>query len=215
MKNLTPAPVTELIKKGVVRHYPKGQLVLYEGDVVSYLYYLKKGAIKAYDIDATGNEKIINVAGDGDFFPLLAIFDENGKIATFYSTLVDCELVLIPRQSFVELLQKDPEVSFYFLQWFTKRVKGLILRMSSLEKTDTAAKFHNVLYVLSQWHSRDRKDGWQRVNFPVNQQFLADMAGVTRESLNAVFKDAELNHIVRVPRSKVLEINPTVLQKCL
>ena len=207
MKYLPEVTVQKLTQHGTVREYPAGQLILYEGDPASQVFYVYEGTIKMYDIDANGNEKIVALAGKGDLFPILQTFVKSPDVTSFYSTLSDVKTVVIPREAFIKQVQEDPQLGLYCLEWFTRTVKYLTERVSSLEKTDTQAKLNAILKVLLEAHSRKRLSGWRRVSFPVNQQLLADLIGVTRESVNGAVKIAQRKKIIRTPKSKVLEIH--------
>lgn len=207
VKYLPDTTVQKLVEDGTIREYAAGQLILYQGDPASQVFYIYEGAVKMYDIDAQGNEKIVALAGKGDLFPFLQVFDKAPGVSYFYSTLSDVKAVVLPREVFVKHVQKDPQLGMYCLEWFTRTVKFLMERISSLEKTDTQAKLNAVLLLLAETHSRKRLSGWHRVRFPVNQQLLADLIGVTRESVNGAFKIAQDHKLIRSPRSKVLEIN--------
>lgn len=213
MKYLPESTVQKLVEEGTVREYPAGQLILYEGDPASQVFYVYEGTIKMYDIDANGNEKIVALAGKGDLFPILQVFVDSPDVTSFYSTLSEVKTIVIPRDVFMKHVQNDPQLGLYCMEWFTRTVKYLVERISSLEKTDTQAKLNAVLMLLCEVHSHKRLSGWRRVTFPVNQQLLADLIGVTRESVNGAVKIAQQKNIMRMPKSKVLEINKKNLQK--
>lgn len=213
MKYLPDTTVQKLVEEGTVREYLAGQLVLYEGDPASQVFYVYEGVVKMYDIDSNGNEKIVALAGKGDMFPILQVFVDSPDVTSFYSTLSDVKTVVIPRDVFMKHVKSDPQLGMYCLEWFTRTVKYLVERVSSLEKTDTQAKLNAVLMLLCEAHSQKRLSGWRRVSFPVNQQLLADLIGVTRESVNGAVKIAQNKGIMRMPKNKVLEIHKKNLQK--
>ena len=57
--------------------------------------------------------------------------------------------------------------------------------------------------------------GWYRVRFPLSQQTLADLTGLTRETVNIALKDIEPLEVMRTPRKLVVEIHPENLAKAL
>lgn len=189
--------------------------MLYEGDTPSNVFYLKKGAVKVYDIDSEGNEKVLAILKEGDILPIVAIFDKHNTVRCFYSTLNDCTLVAIDREVFIKELSVNARLGFYFIRWLGAYMDSFLTRMSSLERTDTGEKLNAALLMLAEQHSSKRLKGWYRVNFPVNQQLIADMIGVTRESVNGAVQGAEHNGIIRIPRTKILEIHLPTLRKCL
>lgn len=207
MDYFTGNPIEQLIQHAKLRHYPKGQIILYEGDVPSDFYILKEGIIKVYDIDDQGNEKILHLIKPPSMFPMVFFMGGNDQNRSFYTTVTDSEVYVLPQSIVNERLRQDSELAVYLMQHFATEVHEVLVRLSSLEKTTTRDKLCAALKFLAVHHAEERKTGWRRVTFPISHQILADMIGVTRESTTMVMKDFQEEKIVRNPRLTVLEIN--------
>lgn len=190
-----------------LRHYPKGQIILYEGDVPTDLYIIKNGVVKIYDIDDQGNEKILHIIKSPAMFPMVFFLGGNNQSRSFYTTVTDAEIYVVPISIVEEQMKADGELSLYMMHWFSREIHEVLVRLSSLEKTNTRDKVMAALKFLGVHHSDERKNGWRRVTFPISHQLLADMIGVTRESTTMVMKDMQNEHIIRNPRLTILEIN--------
>jgi len=203
----TDTPLAKLINHAKLRSYPKGQIILYEGDTPGDLYIIKEGIVKVYDIDDQGNEKILHVAKSPSMFPMVFFMGGNDESRSFYTTITDAEIYVIPKEDAEAEMSKDAELAIYMMHWFSREVHEILVRLSSLEKTTTRDKLIAALKFLGVHHAATRKSGWYRVEFPVSHQILADMIGVTRESTTMVMKDLQNEKIIRNPRLTVLEIN--------
>lgn len=212
MKEFTGTALDGLLQQAKVRHYPKGQIILYEGENPTDAFVVKNGAVKIYDIDEDGNEKILHVLKAPGIFPVIFMFGTTGQTSTFYTTVTDSDLYVLSRAEFEDQLTKDPALVLYCLRWFANEVQEMMQRMSSLEKTSTRAKLLATLAYLSRQHAEDPKSGWQKVTFPISHQLLADMIGVTRESTTMVMKDLQKEKIVRTPKLGTLEINTLMIE---
>ena len=195
-----------VVRSAKTRRYPKGQIVLYEGESPADMFILKKGAIKLYDIDDDGNEKILHILQPPALFPAVFFFDDTGQTNTFYTTVMESELYVISRQGFERQLEQDAALANYCMRWFAREVMEILRRMSSLEKTPIRGKLLAALSYLGRRHASEKRNGWWRVNFPVSHQMLADMIGVTRESTTMVMKELQNEHLVRNPRLSILDI---------
>jgi len=173
---------------------------------------IKSGAVKIYDIDEDGNEKILHIFKAPGIFPVIFLFGSARQTNTFYTTVSDSELYVLSRAEFEQQLKSDPELSNYCMRWFADEVYEILQRMSSLEKTSTRKKLIATLSYLCRQHADEQKNGWLRVRFPVSHQLLADMIGVTRESTTMVMKDLQKNKIIRSPKLGVLDINVLATQ---
>ena len=207
MDYFTDTPLSKLIAHGKLRNYPKGQIILYEGDTPSDLYIIKEGIVKVYDIDDQGNEKILHIAKAPSMFPMVFFMGGNDETRSFYTTVTDAEIYVIPKRIADEMVRADAELAVYVMHWFSMEVHEILVRLSSLEKTTTRDKLCAALKFLAVHHSEPRKTGWHRVTFPISHQILADMIGVTRESTTMVMKEYQNEKIIRNPRLTVLEIN--------
>lgn len=212
MKEITGTPLDPLLAQAKVRQYPKGQIILYEGENPTDAFVVKQGAVKIYDIDEDGNEKILHIIKPLGIFPVIFMFGTTGQTSTFYTTVADSELYVLSRATFEERLANDPELVLYCMRWFANEVQEIMRRMSSLEKTSTRSKLFATLAYLARQHCDPPKSGWKRVRFPISHQLLADMIGVTRESTTMVMKDLQKEKIVRTPKLGSLEINSLLIE---
>ena len=213
MKSLTGTPLDALLSEAKVRQYPKGQIILYEGENPMDAFVIKSGAVKIYDIDEDGNEKILHIFKAPGIFPVVFLFGSARQTNTFYTTVADSELYVLSRADFEARMRTDAELVNYCLRWFADEVYEIMQRMSSLEKTSTRSKLLATLGYLSRQHANADKSGWMRVRFPISHQLLADMIGVTRESTTMVMKQLQKEKIIRSPKLGVLDINRLLTQQ--
>jgi CRP/FNR family transcriptional regulator len=206
-----PLQLQPLIKQAQLRHYPRGQIILYEGENPADAFIVKSGAVKIYDIDEDGNEKIIHIIKSPGIFPVIFMFGTSGQTSTFYTTVADSEIYILPRSTFEDQLLKNPALVLYCMKWFANEVQEIMRRMSSLEKTSTRTKLFATLSYLARNHASEPNGGWQQVSFPISHQLLADMIGVTRESTTMVMKGLHNEKIVRSPKLGTLEINSLLI----
>ena len=208
-----PDVLSPLIKAARLKHVPRGQILLYAGDQPTDIFMLQEGIVKIYDIDDQGNEKILHIVRPPAVMPL-AVFS-GGEMTThwFYNTVVDCDVQVIQKAAFEDIFASNQPLAAYLTQWFSREVHELLVRLSSLGKTNTRDKLIAVLKFFAVHHSTPRRSGWQRVNFPVSHQLLADMIGVTRESAAMSMKDLQDAGVIRYPRLTLLEIDTKKLMQ--
>lgn len=202
----TDSPIADFIPYARLRNYPKGQIILYEGDVPSDLYIIKSGVIKVHDIDNHGNEKILHIIKAPAMFPMVFFLGGSDQTKSFYTTITDAEVYVLPKSIVKEKMQANSELAIHVMHWFSREIHEVMVRLSSLEKTNTRDKLIAALKFLGVHHAIELKDKWRRVEFPVSHQLLADMIGVTRESTTMIMKELHNEKIIRNPRLAQLEI---------
>jgi CRP/FNR family transcriptional regulator len=206
MKSL-PLVLQKQIKSARIKEIPKGQIIFYEGDSPMEVFIIKEGTVKIYNIDASGNEKILHLISSPAVIPFTFFTGKNKPTQWFYSALTDCDLYLVPREKLQIIVKENPEISVFLMNWFSQEVHELLSRLDSLGKTHVADKLKAALIFLAKRHCIERRSGWSRVIFPVNHQLLADMIGMTRESTTTAMKELADQKIIRNPRLTILEID--------
>jgi CRP/FNR family transcriptional regulator, cyclic AMP receptor protein len=208
-----PDQLRDVIKSARLKHVPKSQIIIYKGDEPHDVYLIKSGAIKIYDIDEQGNEKILHIVKSPALVPFAFFAGNNQQTSWFYGALTDCELYALPYHQLPQAMQKDSALTFFLMNDFAINMHELLVRLSSLGKTQVRDKLYAALRFLQTHHSSKRRGGWWRVNFAVNQQLLADLSGVTRESTAMAMKDLQDRKIVRCPKVAQLEIHRSRLNE--
>lgn len=206
--NDMPHPLKELVSTFRVKHIPRGQILLYQGDHPHEVYFLQSGIIKTHNIDDQGNEKILHLLKPYAVVPLVFFSGENTPTKWFYTALVDCEVSITTIDVLRKAMQDNSSVAIYLMNWFSREMHELLVRLDSLGKTHVKDKLLAALRFLAVCHgAKTKSDSWVRVPFPVNHQLLADMTGVTRESAAVVMKELTDKKMARNPKLTVLELN--------
>ncbi len=203
-----PNNLVKLAEGSRLKHYPKGQIIIYQGDKPHEVVLVANGYIKMYDIDKQGNEKILHIIKKGAIAPFSFFSGIDQEIRWFYAALTDCDVYVFSAQRLEEKVKQDKDLLLFINHWFSLEVHEILTRLSSMGKSSAKIKLIAALRFLAKENSNQRQSGWIRVNFPVNHQLLADMTGVTRESAATIMKDLTVREYVRNPRQTILEINP-------
>jgi CRP-like cAMP-binding protein len=210
---LTSTPFAPLLGDARRREYPKGQIILYQGDTPSDMYLLKSGEVKIYDIDEQGSEKILHILRPPAMFPFAGYLAVQPEVMWFYGALTDTEVYVLQYADIKSYMKQHGEFTVYLLDRLVGEMHELLVRLNSMGKTTARGKLVAALKFLGVHHSEIRRNNWRRVTFPVSHQLLADMTGITRESATMTMKQLQLEKIIRCPRLTVLEINfPKLVQ---
>lgn len=217
VSDFTLPVLRKLFPTAVERVYQSGQIVIYNGDRPRHVMFIISGAVKFYDIDVDGNEKILHIGGQRSFFPLFYSFDGKPQVEAFYTTLQKSRLLLIPLAEFKKRLETDATFTSQMLAWYAEEMDHVVLRLKSLERSSAKEKVLQALAYLYEQHSvmRPLNAAWSRVSFPLSQQTLAELTGLTRETVNSVLKEIDKEGVVRTPKKMTFEINRRKLAKHL
>lgn len=202
----------QLFTESNKRSYSKGQILLYQGESSNNLFQIKSGYVKVYDVTAHGTEKLILILGPDDVFPLIWNFDGDEDMHYFYETFTDAELSVADRSGLLELIEKDHELTKHLLDYFVKRSQQLLSRIDCIEATSAKHKIAQVYeYLADSLGTEVVKDAF-KLDIPITQQSIADMAGITRETASLHINDlidegmiSTANHTLLIHRDKIEE----------
>jgi CRP/FNR family transcriptional regulator len=202
-----PAPIRSLVETARVKHIPRDQILLYEGDIPSEVYILKEGAIKVHNIDTQGNEKILHIVKPPTLVPFAFFSCLTEPMRWFYTALTDCAVYVLPAADLEKTTWNGNDLARELTCAFSLDMHELLVRLESMSKTLARDKVIAALKFLAVRHALEEKSGWYRVAFPVSHQLIADLCGITRESAAKTMKDIKTENLIRYPEAATLEIN--------
>jgi CRP-like cAMP-binding protein len=198
VNGFTVLDIKKRFSNALERTYAAGQVIIYDGDAPGFVHFVISGAVKFYDINSDGSEKIMHIGGKGSIFPLFYSFEDKKQVDGFYATIAETSVIMVPLANFRQELERSPDYAFQALQWYANEMDHLVQRLKSMEKSTAKQRVLQALLYLCDQHSiTSQKTKWCRVSFPVTQQTLADLTGLTRETVNITLKDPDCEKLVK------------------
>jgi CRP-like cAMP-binding protein len=158
------------------RKIRKKQYLLQEGDICKSIAFVEQGALRAYSIDDSGEEHIIQFALEGWTISDLYSFLTEEPATYNIDALEDSELVLINRPAHYEMLEKIPKYQSYILHLITGAYLAMTRRLTSVISNSSEERYTTI--------SELYPDILQRVP----QHMIASYMGLKPETLSRVRK---------------------------
>lgn len=187
--------ITGLFKDLPSRQYKRGQLILHQHDMPSSVYFVKTGYVKKYHINNDGKESILLVLSQGDIFPMVWSFTEREHNLSFFEAMTDCEVATMPRDQFRKAIARA-DVSGSFIKLFADRFSDLIQRLQVIEKSQAIDKVKQALNYLADVTGAEAEDGMVRLGLRITHQEIADMVGLTRETVSTQMKALQDDRVI-------------------
>ncbi len=128
MNDLKELPPFAALKKHIlyqltkivhVRNYSAGEYIFMQGDPGIGLYIINEGEVEVFNDDRTERNVVLASFSSGDFFGELALIDGETRSASARAK-TDCELSVIFKPDFDELLHRNPREGLLILTELTK-----------------------------------------------------------------------------------------------
>ena len=174
----------------VSQKFNRDETVVLEGDdSVQALYLIASGSVQVYMTGVDGRETILSFLERGDFFGEMSLIDGEPRSASV-RTVTDAQLLIIHRESFLQLIRQSPEIAMGLLSELSKRLRKANRQIGSLSTMSVSGRVAGTLLNLMEERGvRIHTDNGNMVtvihNRPTQQQ-LADMSGTTRETVSRI-----------------------------
>ena len=182
----------------------KGEILFLQSDSCEAVYVLRTGSIAIVLHGADGREMIINEMRRGDVFGELGVLTRKTR-STSAIAQSSSELVVIPRQTFLDLLDREPELSRSLLEITASRLQMSGKRESALAFLDAQARLASLLLELEE---QEQDKGY----VTISQDELAHRTGLIRQTVaKALGKWRRAGWLI-TGRGRILILNRKALQ---
>jgi CRP/FNR family transcriptional regulator, cyclic AMP receptor protein len=192
--SMSDAEITNIAEHCQLKKFTKRNIVFMEQDPGNMFYIIYNGKIKITKLNNDGNEVILSILGTGDFFGEMSLLDQYKRNANAIA-LEDIELLTIDRNEFLDVLHKNTTFTFNLLKTFAIRLRSTDIRVKSFFLDDAQQKVLMMLYDLSEKLGTAKGKGMLLKDMP-NQTDLANLTGISRETLSRIIKKFEMNEII-------------------
>lgn len=186
----------------VVRNFGSREFVVVEGEPSAGFYLLCRGKARIFRTAADGREQTFRLVGAGDTFNEVPIFDGAPNPATV-ETIEPSEVILIPSESLVRTIRRQPEVGMALLRHFARRLRSFTELVEQISLQTVQGRLARYLYQLAREEGVRTEEGIV-VPRTITQQDLASLVGSVREVVSRTLKVMSEDGIVEVRRKDIV-----------
>jgi len=179
------------------------KLTLYsEGKRPKVLYYLKKGKIKASRVNDDGKEYITNFYAAGDFIGYLPLLEGKNYEDTAV-VLEDAEVVMIPRDEFVNGVFNDITVATKFIRLIAQNVQEKEERLLSLAYGSLRKRVAKALVDIHAKFNKEENGAKTVQSLDISREDIAQYVGTATESLIRTLSDFKSEKLIEIKDGKI------------
>ena len=195
----------KLLQAAKLRHYRSGERVYSIGDAGDGLYGVVSGCVRFVNFPFDGCELVNAIFGQGAWFGALSLLDDGPRPHDVIA-VSDTVLAKISRPSWRALVRDTPELFSDLVQLSCKGIRHALMEINMLMSGSSTARLAWQLL-----HGRRDKEG----HLDFRQEDLADIVGVSRQSVNRLLRRFETDGLIARGYAKVKVLNPNGLAALL
>lgn len=172
---LSEASLLRLARASRFEYFAKGEVLFFQSDPSDSAYLVSSGTISIVLNSADGREMVINEMQRGDLFGELGILTKKPR-STSASARSNSELLVIPRQAFLEVVDNEPQLARLILEITANRLQTSGKRETALAFLDAQARLARLLLELE---AQEKEKGY----VTISQEELAHHTGLIRQTV--------------------------------
>jgi CRP/FNR family transcriptional regulator len=188
----------------------KGKLLFSEGGPAEAMYGVRSGQVKIFKLSPDGREQVLRIAGPGECFNEVPIFD-GGPNPANAQVLESTLLWGIRRTDMQGLLHEHPAVAIGFLKAFAGKLRYFTRKVEDLSFRSVTSRVAKLLLELAE----DDGSGGLRLPARFTQQEMANVVGTAREMIGRAFKVLEKEGAIKMDRHRVVIVSRASLARLL
>ncbi len=180
--------------------YKPKEIIFKEGDHALYYFQIIRGKVKLNNYNDDGKEFIHNILGKNQSFgdPLLFL-DKSYPMNAI--GLEVSEIIRLPKQNFIEMLRKNPELSIEMNACFSQQLYYKLIMMQSMASNNPAQRLKGLLDYLK---SYDDKTCDACFEVGLTRQQIANLTGLRVETVIRALKKMEKAGSIQLKNRKIL-----------
>lgn len=196
LNSLSMEDLIEMEQLTLITTFPKNTFIQTPETFSEGLYFVKKGKLRLYKVNAQGKQFTSDILNEGNVFGEMDIISF-GTRENFIETIEESHICMMNKERFENFLIQRPQFMMTLLKVLSNRVIG----MSQLTQNLALGKLHDkVLYALIKLSDQFGLTGdneYYKIDFPLSHQEIANLVGATREAVTVVLQELVKEEVIK------------------
>jgi CRP-like cAMP-binding protein len=186
----------------------KKEMIYREGDPAERFYFVMDGKVKIYKEGSHKKKQLLRFILPGESFAEAAMF-AGGPYPASAASAQDTELISFPRNAFLTIVRKNPELSLRLLGSLSRFCRYFIDLLEDLSLRSVPSRV--AAYILARGQNRILKPG-DKIDLGISKGELASRLGIVNETLSRTLKKFKDDGIIKINRREVKILKPDKLR---
>jgi len=179
------------------------QVVFRQGDASDWLYVIRSGQIKLTSCGPDGHEQIIRIGVAGHMLGFNTVDDRHHSYSA--ETLTPVRVCTIRHRDMLRVMEQNPRVSRRLVDLLNQELAQAHLLIRVLGQKTSAEKV--ALFLLSLVPEPADQARMHELPLPLSRQEIADMLGLTVETVSRLMSELKRKQIIEAPRGLLRILN--------
>jgi len=190
--------------------YPSGAMLFFEGQESNGVFLLCKGRVKLTMAGSDAKSIIVRIAEPGELIGLDGAIP--GKPSTMTAETFDpCVVHTVRREAFRKLMHRHQDICVAVAEQLGDHYRSACSHIRSLGLSRTASE--KIVHFLLEWATKGRQTNeGLRVNIPLKHEEIAQIVGVSRETVTRTLTDLRHRSLISTRGPAVLIHDKSALQ---
>jgi len=195
----------------VARRFRRGEMILRQGSPSAGFYVICSGAVNVHRLSPDGEERVIRIFNAGESFAEASLLP-GGVYPASARAIVDSSVYLIPKVSFLALLEKDANFALKLIVSLSHRIHSLVASIESLRGENMQARI--LRWLLSRCPAAGSPVSYT-IHLTVTKALLAAELGMRQETLSRNLANLRKSGDLAVRGREIVVLNPGRLRTLL
>jgi CRP-like cAMP-binding protein len=206
-EGLDDGHLEELVSRSRRRRYDARQTLFLEGDRAQGLFVVVSGRVKVFKTSPKGREQTLMIMGPGEPVGEVAVLSGESYPASA-ETLEPTDALYVPRQAFLDMVSREPEVAMRLLSALSARLRSFATLIEDLSLREVGGRLAAYLLSLAKEGGVD-----EEVELDVSRTELSAAVGTVPETLSRAFQQLSRAGAVETQGRKVHIKDRRVLER--
>jgi CRP-like cAMP-binding protein len=176
------------------------QCIIQPYEQPKFIYFIKAGNVRQFDISLSGSEIVTNVFKPGSYFSLSYLFNQTTN-KYCYQAVGDVQLKISDSEEVLEFLQSDNEVLLDIISRLLRGTDGVLERMCQLMGGSGKTRLLQELLIQLARFGISQNNGGVHLELTITE--LAARAGLSRETTSRIIHELQDKGLVEIKKNHV------------
>jgi len=208
---LSDEELYKISNKVNIEEFKKNEVILHEEDTNEFMYIILFGNVRVTQTTKDGKEIILSIHKSDDFFGEISLIDGKTSPATVTAT-ENSLIAIVSKKDFYSLIFNQSKVLENLLKILCSRLRDSWKRIELLNFKNASDRIKMIFLMLSYDNGKKTDEGII-LNIKITHQNIADMTGLTRETVTRILDKWQASGEITMLKNKIIRLNHSFLKE--